>query len=149
MTWLRFLGDESVPEPLRGELWRRRHPDLAPRIANLLEALEAAGIAPDRWPHPPETAAAGPFQLGMMTLKATDGYEAMIEALERRWASDRRNPAHQRRHGPGPLPGSDRAELQAIRDELQAAEKPHGYASVGKVAGVSASTVRRRFGTLT
>jgi acetoin utilization deacetylase AcuC-like enzyme len=93
VTWLRLLGDEGVSEPLRGELWRHQHPELAERIARLVRRLEEAGIRPDRWPHPAETAQARDFQLAVMVIKATDGYEAVIDALERRWAKDRRNPA--------------------------------------------------------
>jgi hypothetical protein len=49
-----------------------------------------------------------------------------------------------KRSGPGPLPGSSRPELEAIRDGLELDGKPSGYVSIARVAGVSVATVRRR-----
>lgn len=54
------------------------------------------------------------------------------------------------RHGPDPadLPKSSRKELEAIRSRLAADNQPHGYKSIAKIAGIHASTVRRRLGKL-
>jgi hypothetical protein len=53
-------------------------------------------------------------------------------------------PRQSGRPGPGPLPGSSRAELEAIRSQLDSLGKPCGYGSIARAAGVSVATVRRR-----
>lgn len=81
------------------------------------------------------------------------GSRVTVEDIRKPWLErpgGREATPSERRPGPQAraLPGSSRKELEAIRDKLAADKQPHGYESIAKVAGIHASTVRRRFGKL-
>ncbi len=141
MSWWQLLGEAW--------LFRMQHPALARRVADLIAEIETANIDPSEWPYPRETVLAGPFQMRAMVIKATEGYDALITALEKRWASDARNP-HRRKRRPGPNPNAilSTAEAEETRAKLKAEGKPYGYQAIAAATGASVSTVRRRLKAL-
>jgi hypothetical protein len=95
--------------------WRRAHPGEWRRAQAALNAVRLAQLGP---------------------LRAAASADAVAEAGDG-------VPSPPPRMESGLLPGSSRAELEAIRDSLP--EGRRGYKSIARAAGVSVMTVRRRF----
>lgn len=104
-------------------------PEYAVRWQALIDALAAAGIAPDEWPFRAEGLEGHLRHLGFMVLLSERGEGAVLDELERQW------------RGSQPRPGRAiaLADLERVRDGNHAVTKAQAAAQLA----VSEATVDR------